>query len=173
MKESFSIRVPAIFPGSFNPLHEGHRRMQALAEQILGVPVCYELSITNVDKPQLDAVELEKRLAQFDQTPCWITQAPLFSQKAELFPQTTFVVGADTIVRIASPDYYQSVAEMGQAIESIKDSSCKFLVFGRLIMDQVHEIPQTLEDSNILALCRFVSESEFRMDLSSSELREQ
>jgi hypothetical protein len=33
-------------------------------------------------------------------------QAPLFTQKAELFPNSVFVVGYDTAVRLVRPDYY-------------------------------------------------------------------
>ena len=164
-------RVPAVFPGSFNPLHDGHRLMRKIAEQVLEVPVCYELSCINVDKPELDSLEVEKRLKQFGEVPCWITRASRFTEKATLFPGTTFVVGADTIQRIAAPRYYDSPEEMQQAVEFIQEKSCRFLVFGRLIEDKFHEIPERVKQSHILDLCEFVPESLFRMDLSSTELR--
>ena len=45
---------PALLPGSFNPLHLGHREMLAVA----GRPAAYELSVTNVDKPPLPEGEI-------------------------------------------------------------------------------------------------------------------
>ena len=41
-----------VLPGSFNPLHRGHRSLAATASRILGEPVTFELSISNVDKPR-------------------------------------------------------------------------------------------------------------------------
>ena len=51
-----------ILPGAFNPLHEGHRQMLAIAEELTGLPGAYELSVANVDKPFLDYREIERRL---------------------------------------------------------------------------------------------------------------
>jgi len=53
----------AIFSGAFNPIHSGHRRMVAIAQEILGVPVELEISIINADKPPLDYCELERRVS--------------------------------------------------------------------------------------------------------------
>jgi nicotinamide mononucleotide (NMN) deamidase PncC len=50
-----------VFPGSFDPLHEGHRLMARIAEEIAERPVEWELSITNVDKPMLDFQEIAAR----------------------------------------------------------------------------------------------------------------
>ena len=42
-----------LFPGAFNPMHDGHRTMVRLAEDVLGKPVTLEISAFNVDKPPL------------------------------------------------------------------------------------------------------------------------
>ena len=55
----------AVLPGSFNPLHGGHRGLARIASELLGVPVHFEISALNVDKPSLDAAEVRRRLAQF------------------------------------------------------------------------------------------------------------
>ncbi|MBN1393494.1 MAG: CinA family protein, partial [Pirellulales bacterium] len=44
-------RPTFVFPGAFNPLHSGHRRMFQIAGERLGRHGILELSIINVDKP--------------------------------------------------------------------------------------------------------------------------
>src|ERR1700722_13792592 len=62
----FGGAVPlAILPGSFNPLHDGHRRLAAAVLEKHQLSVAYEISIRNVDKPELGAEEIRRRLAQF------------------------------------------------------------------------------------------------------------
>jgi len=171
-----SHHAQSVFPGAFNPPHVGHKRIAAIAAERLGCPVSYELSITNVDKPPLDFFEIDTRLKQlrdFDgQTPILLSDAPTFPAKAALFPGCTFVVGADTIARIANPKYYRGEATgFAAAIQQIADGGCRFLVFGRQLQGKFCvlsdiELPQALLD-----LCDEVSAADFREDISSSEVR--
>ena len=61
----FALNGPprVILSGAFNPLHAGHRRMAEIASARCGAPVTLELSIANVDKPTLDFLEIDARLA--------------------------------------------------------------------------------------------------------------
>ena len=63
------------------------------------------MSVTNVDKPQLEKEEILMRLAQFGPGDTVVlTRAETFQKKAALFPGRTFVQGWDTTVRlVASP----------------------------------------------------------------------
>ena len=101
-----------------------------------------------------------------------VTRAPTFIEKARLAPGCVFVVGIDTLVRIAEPRYYRDdVANRDAAIAAIVNAGCRFLVFGRQQGDRF----LTLADTNIPAalqkLCDEVSETQFRADISSSQLR--
>ena len=163
----------AIFPGAFNPLHDGHRQMARIASARLQRSVHFELSIENVDKVSIDEATCRQRLSQFkSDESIWLTRAPLFVDKAELFPKATFVVGADTVCRIADLRYYQDQAAMRHSIARIAHAGCRFLVFGRLM--DVHDFRLLSELSlpaALLRICDEVSEAEFRHDISSSQLR--
>jgi nicotinic acid mononucleotide adenylyltransferase/nicotinamide mononucleotide (NMN) deamidase PncC len=161
-----------IFPGSFDPLHDGHRLMARIAEEIAERPLSYELSIANVDKPPLDYQEIESRAAQFRGQPLWLTRAATFVEKLAIFPQSTFVMGADTFVRLAEPKYYGGSQEAAdRAVRRIAENACGLIVFGRA-RDGVFEEPSTLPTPEPLRrIAYFVSQREFRIDISSTALR--
>jgi nicotinamide mononucleotide (NMN) deamidase PncC len=166
----------AIFPGAFHPLHPGHLRMAEIAGQRLGVPVEFEISIENVDKPALDYTEMQTRAAQFGerQLPLWFTRAPTFDQKSAIFPNATFIVGADTIERIGHCRYYgDSAATAETAIQRIVARGCRFLVFGRAVGEEFQTLADLKLPDSLRRLCDEVPATEFRHDISSTKLRKQ
>ena len=166
-----------VFPGSFDPLHDGHRQMAALAAEIAERPVAYELSITNVDKPTLDWIELRDRTAQFaagtdDQPQLWLTRAATFLEKLAVFPQSTFVMGADTYVRLADPRYYGGSADAARAaVRRIATEARGLIVFGRVKAGVFQDPAQLDVPEELRAVTYFVSQREFRRDVSSTEIR--
>jgi hypothetical protein len=175
------VRVPdsaanapahVLFPGAFNPIHSAHRRMAESASKRLGKPVTFELSIANVDKPPLDYLEIADRLAQFAGDHVLLTRAPRFVEKARLAPGCTFVVGSDTIIRIADAKYYSGgVEQRDAAIAAIVATGCRFLVFGRLIDSAFCSLSGASIPPVLRKICDEVPESEFREDISSTQLR--
>ena len=162
-----------VFPGAFNPLHDGHRRMAVWAKRWLNESVEFEMSITNVDKPNLTAVELRQRLDQFSSSqPVWVTRAPTFLDKSALFPGVTFLVGADTISRIGDPTYYElDRGRRDAAIEDIRQRRCRFLVFGRVLQAEFHVLHRVKLPDALSEICQEVTEADFREDISSTEMR--
>lgn len=162
-----------IFPGAFNPLHDGHIGMAECAAQRLGRPVEYELSVVNVDKPPLDYVELQARVAQFGLGQrLWLTRAATFVDKALLFPGARFVVGIDTLERIGQVRYYRGdLAQRDRAIDALQHSGARFLVFCRTCDGQLSTLDSVELPPALSALCDAVPADEFCRDVSSTALR--
>ena len=161
----------AVLPGAFNPVHDGHRRMRADAERRLGRRVGYELSIANVDKPPLDYRELNSRLEQFEAGEVLLTNAPTFVDKARTLGGVVFVVGTDTMKRVAEPRYYGGVEVRDAAVEELATLGCRFLVYGRLDAGVFATLSDLALPAALADISSGVPESEFRNDLSSTALR--
>ncbi len=161
-----------VFSGAFHPLHAGHCRMAELAAARCGSPVALEISIANVDKPMLDFIEIDDRLAGLGDQPVLLSRAATFAEKAVLFPKAVFVVGADTIARIADEKYYGGSREKrDSAIGALAARGCRFLAFGRVV-DGRFMLPSDLNlPSQLRGMCEEVCENDFRQDICSTELR--
>lgn len=170
--------VPSfLLPGSFNPMHVGHREMMDVAARRLGASGALELSVTNVDKPTLEVAEIQRRLSQFgpDDTVV-LTRAETFQKKAALFPGNTFLMGWDTAVRLVAPRYYGGEMPMLMALAEMMAGGTSFLVLGRTEGRADGGAFRTLDDVSIPAgfapMFTAIPESEFRRDISSTELRQ-
>jgi Cytidylyltransferase-like len=163
-----------LLPGSFNPLHHGHTSLADIVAKRLGLPVAFELSIANVDKPELSADEVTRRLKQFHgRHTVYVSRAATFREKAALFPGCLFVVGADTAERLIHPRFYgDDPAEMHRALDEIRALGCSFIVGGRVdATGRFVDLDGVVVPEAFRPMFRGLEESEFRVDVSSTRLR--
>ncbi len=165
----------ALLSGAFNPLHQGHRQLAQVAAQKLQQQVYFELPLVNADKaPLIEPAEVRRRVTQFaGVAPLILTREPLFSQKAQLFPNSVFILGVDTVERLTEPRFYHhSPAEMRAALDAVAAAGCRFLVAGRQVQGRFI----TLADVDLLpdyrALFEQIPQTEFRVDISSTVIRQ-
>lgn len=198
------IRLPKhtiVYPGSFNPLHEGHVQLVVSAvsamrqayPSVSPIPVIFEISILNADKPPLDKADVSRRVRQFfdnsllqraslSNVAVCVTSRPLFTAKAVLFPDCTFLIGSDTLSRLLHPKYYANsrenmVAALAAMVSGEGERGCRFLVGGRVSSNgEFVSCEQVLNSArlpmNISRAFHGLSEEEFRCDLSSTMIRE-
>jgi len=173
-KLSDTIQEPprGILSGSFNPLHQGHRQLKAVAQDQLEGPVYFELPLVNADKPPFNSFEIEQRRQQFNESPVALTASPKFVEKARLFPGVTFVIGYDTAARIIQPRFYNdSEKELRASLKAIGSLGCQFLVAGRLSNSGFQSINDLPVPDDFLDLFLAIPEQRFREDISSSGIR--
>ena len=163
----------ALLPGSFSPVHQGHRALALAAGKMLGTEVGYELSVTNVDKPDLEETEILERLAQFnDGETVLLTRAETFFKKARLFPGRTFVVGWDTAVRLVASRYYGDDRDaMLGALAEMWAGGTRFIVAGREDQGAFKTLEDVPVPQGFEPLFSGLPERVFREDVSSTQLR--
>jgi hypothetical protein len=174
--EGWTDRGPSdlcgLLSGAFDPLHQGHMQLQAVASALLGGPVVFELAAVNADKPPLPEAEILRRCRQFEGRPVAVSTAATFVEKSRLFAGVTFVVGADTALRVVQPGFYGGSARaMDEALQQIAARRCRFLVAARVCGQRL----LTLDDLELppphAGMFRAIPARMFRLDVSSTDLR--
>ncbi len=170
----FPYYPTSIIPGSFNPLHTGHKQLAKLIGEMKGSTVDFEISIYNVDKDNMTMEDVNQRILQFIGVgTIIISKSKTFVEKSTYFKGCSFVVGWDTAVRILDAKYYNNNFKTGlAALDSIRKNRCEFIVVGRL--DEFGNfrnakdisIPDGYEDMFIM-----IEEEKFRSDISSTDFR--
>jgi hypothetical protein len=188
-----SGRAFALLPGSFNPLHAGHLSLAEGVAQMSNQSVFFEMSASHPDKGYLSETDVVQRVSQFFSgrvcQPVIVSRCSLYIDKARMFPHSTIVIGADTMVRILNPKYYEGNNFEGvlTMLQQIASQGVNFFVAGRIEDSTGKEDSGTfITGDDVLQkmvpvagdrarmppdMFRSIPEDVFRVDLSSTELR--
>ena len=176
-----------VFPGSFNPLHYGHRGAVAAATATLcahgeSVPGhAYEISAEHPDKGLLRKEDIRTRVEQFvGVAPVIVSRAALYVAKTERYQGSRLLVGTDVMRKILHPKYSGgSMARMNAELERMRARGCRFLVVGRkddasgafeTAESVIRDALPSLEDQTAVR-DMFIPIEGFRADVSSSAIR--
>ena len=162
--------------GSFNPLHDAHRRLADVTAVLLGRDPMFEMSLVNADKAAIAQEEAERRAVQFaGYAPLLLTADPRFTDKVGWVRESVFVLGADTLARLVDPRFYvRDRGGLREAFARVRESGCRFLVAARLdpSIGRVRTLADCAVPRGFERLFEAIPVADFRMDLSSTELRE-
>jgi nicotinic acid mononucleotide adenylyltransferase/nicotinamide mononucleotide (NMN) deamidase PncC len=159
-----------IYPGSFSLLHDGHKQIVELTEEVLNAPCYFEITVKNAEKGQIDFVELYLREQQLKNYSYIISNIALMREKAvfyrKMFPdkEIIFVCGQDTWQRIWSEKYLLEGGVVKEH-EIFSKNKINFLVFPRgngQIYPFVDDLRVAKNDERI---------KNFKIDLSSTDLK--
>lgn len=160
-----------VYPGSWNPIHDAHIKIHDTASDILDDIVYYELSSVNADKGCLDYFEINKRAKQFN-VGFYVNDNPTFKSKVEYlkslgYNNITFIIGADTWVRILDSKYAGSFNK--ELYPFFKENNVKFLIFNRTGTAQEDLVWSKKVYADILVQSEIAEN--FNFSLSSTEIR--
>lgn len=174
------------FPGSFNPLHEGHKTMAKVVAERYHLKPIYTVCTTHVHKPPLSDIEILQRAAMFRAEGIPFSRFPkdthsrfLFTENDQLFvdkmtarPRASWIMGADTLTNLLDPKWGPSTKEV---IRRIQDTGSALHVFPCKDKDGVFlTIYKICEKFNIelpSSKVNVIEHSEEIPEIRSSEIR--
>jgi len=147
-----------VYPGSFNPIHVGHKWVIDHAHPVL------EISLNRRGKGFLTIEELMRRCEliaiEYPKQIIAVTNSLYFREKIRaLGPGIVFCVGTDTLRRLIDDD----------KLENVEAMKCKFAVFQRG-NDQKEQltIPVNAKFFEVPESVRYISSSEIRAETGVS-----
>ena len=157
----------AIFPGAFDPPHEGHL---ALARETgTALPAVFAICATPPHKPELSVGDMLRRTKLLGGRDRLFTEGdPLYLDKARRFPGRTFLLGTDALLRMLDPRWGTPVEPM---LAEFAQLGTRFRVSARLVEGVLVTPDEVI--AGVAPEHRELFESvPGRWDVSSSEVRE-
>lgn len=156
-----------LFPGAFNPPHEGHLGMADNFEREFGRKAAFAITYNPPHKEPLTVADMLKRAKLLRGRDRLFTKDdPLYIDKARAFPGASFLIGADAVERMYDAAWCEDPAVLSREFDSL---GTWFYVAERKLADRyinIHTI-----------ICNPLYEGfpgqaiRGRWDISSSEIR--
>lgn len=120
-----------LFPGAFDPPHEGHLGGAERVRRSSGRAVVFATTVDPPHKAALRSAEVLRRAVALEGHDVLFTHGdPLYLDKARRFPGRGFVVGADALVRMLDPRWGVDVTSL---VTELRALGAHFYVVPRLI----------------------------------------
>ncbi len=165
-----SPKDTVIFPGAFNPPHEGHYGCADVVRRTHGKDILFNITVNPPHKKALTTAEILQRAKLFKGKSVLFTQDdPLYIDKAKRYPGVNFIIGADAVLRMLDPKW--GVAP-GKLLQMFFEYGTKFHVFERATSEGLitsQDIWVALSD--VVQYDHLFYIEKGRWDVSSSELR--
>lgn len=154
----------ALFPGSFNPPHEGHF---GIAASHIGRTV-FSLTVDSPHKPPLTLSDMLRRAKLLDGHDRLLSEGDaLYVQKARRHPGVPILIGADACLCMLDPSWGEPIEPM---LREFADLGTVFRVAGRLVNSE-HSAVDTILKQVPPAYHHMFCALPGRWDISSSVLR--
>ncbi len=162
----------ALYPGNFNPPHAGHFAVSS--EKTL-----FQVSAAPPHKPVLSLGDMLQRVCYLrgKRDVMFLPGAPLYIDKARLFPHATFILGADAMDRMLDPKWGMDIVPMLQEFVKLgtfflvaprgADTMVSVLSRHKKVVEYLHT-----HQGKGRGLFGHMQETQFK-DLSSTQIREQ
>jgi hypothetical protein len=126
-------------------------------------PIAFNIEATPPHKDRLTAAEILKRAKMLKGYDLLVTSgAPLYLDKARLFPGVAMIVGSDTLQRLLDPHWG---LEVDALIEGFRQTKTEFFVVDRVIDGRLVSLADIVNPGLI---CHSIHG---RWDVSSSDIR--
>ena len=163
----------ALFPGAFNPPHEGHFGIAEEVRSNWSKPVVFTTTIDPPHKEALSVSEVLRRSCLFrGKGDILFTKGdPLYIDKASRFPRRTFVIGADALIRMFDPKWCSDPVAL---LDAFRQKETRFYVSPRMVEGRITGLGDLLFNRKEIKLAGFgdlCTPLHGHWDISSSDIR--
>jgi nicotinic acid mononucleotide adenylyltransferase len=174
---AFRANRLSLYPGAFNPPHEGHFGIATNMFQSYGKRVIFEVTAEPPHKEPLTVQQLLQRAKLLQKHDRFFTRhEPYYIDKARSFPGVGLVLGADAMVRLLDPKWGHDYIKMFQEFH---DLGTTLFVVGRDIngkfvsRDDIYQDLSVVQPEQARLFSRISVPLSGEWNISSTELRNQ